>query len=606
MKSTWNPVVQWLNEVRQSAEIESLSALQAKSVAHRQDAQDALAVRNAQVAMQTVRKSSQSVLKELHVLTEQLPLSLVHIDTFRQRFLDLCTPLCQLLELCRRRCAVNELSIEQCKASSTQQNASTAPNCASGATPTTAAATTLTSKLAANVPESPDTLYECVCSDSKQVLRVLHTFVQKRQVQNLTLDSALGRLLIHLQCLVERTLLADSSKLVDSLYTADRDGLCLKWSLLALWQLTQTDRYFRVLFATRASVLKPLANLLSEPQNAQGSAASRSRQEQLRCAALRVFTHLCARPETALIVCSRTAIGPRLTRLLNSPGCARLVQVECVRLIVQLTRALSEASKANESNDRPSPADSDRFDPFDGLASKMQHVHLPSMHNRSLAEQIATQLSLDQLVECLTGLLIECGEPQLLLLCSAAFANISFVDCYPFIHHRTLHVVLHVLDLDRPELDVPVLAEIPLLDQLLTLLANLAEQYPTELLDGRALQLLVQALQSPSSIACSFDSEAQERVQQKAATAIGRLVLHVPLASAINRMHVLERLIAICVDARLRNHSEHVLLAALAALRRAAVTLGPGPFERLQRLDLIQLPLRDAFTKYAAGHELYV
>lgn len=80
-----------------------MSALQAKSVAVSEEAFEALAVRNAQVAIARMRKESAEILDSLDMLIDQLPLTIDDLKLFKNDFSLVCSRTYSLVEMCRRR-----------------------------------------------------------------------------------------------------------------------------------------------------------------------------------------------------------------------------------------------------------------------------------------------------------------------------------------------------------------------------------------------------------------------------------------------------------------------------------------------------------------------
>ena len=89
--------------MRDSTEVESLSALQAKSVAITEEAFEALSIRNAQVAITRMRKESASILDGLDTLIDQLPLTIEDLKLFKNDFNLVSSRTYSLVETCRRR-----------------------------------------------------------------------------------------------------------------------------------------------------------------------------------------------------------------------------------------------------------------------------------------------------------------------------------------------------------------------------------------------------------------------------------------------------------------------------------------------------------------------
>lgn len=93
----------WLHELQSLTEVESLSALQAKSVATTPESFEALSIRNAQVTIQQIRKTSSTVIDELDSLIDSLPVSTNGLQYLLYAFHDTYTKICSVIEICRRK-----------------------------------------------------------------------------------------------------------------------------------------------------------------------------------------------------------------------------------------------------------------------------------------------------------------------------------------------------------------------------------------------------------------------------------------------------------------------------------------------------------------------
>lgn len=100
-----SPLQVWLNELQSVTEVESLSALQAKSVATTPESFEALSVRNAQITIQQIRKNSQQILDELDSIIDSLP-GLVTNDGLAyllESFGAIHVKIGSVVEICRRK-----------------------------------------------------------------------------------------------------------------------------------------------------------------------------------------------------------------------------------------------------------------------------------------------------------------------------------------------------------------------------------------------------------------------------------------------------------------------------------------------------------------------
>lgn len=98
-----SPVKVWLHELQSLTEVESLSALQAKSVATTPESFEALSIRNAQVTIQQIRKTSSAILDELDSLIDSLPVSVNGLQYLLEAFHETYTKIYSTIEICRRK-----------------------------------------------------------------------------------------------------------------------------------------------------------------------------------------------------------------------------------------------------------------------------------------------------------------------------------------------------------------------------------------------------------------------------------------------------------------------------------------------------------------------
>ena len=98
-----SPVQVWLNELQSLTEVESLSALQAKSVATTPESFEALSIRNAQVSIQQIRHNSTIIIDELDSLIDSLPVYCDGLCYLEEKFHDTFRKIQSLIEICKRK-----------------------------------------------------------------------------------------------------------------------------------------------------------------------------------------------------------------------------------------------------------------------------------------------------------------------------------------------------------------------------------------------------------------------------------------------------------------------------------------------------------------------
>nr|CAD7461562.1 unnamed protein product [Timema tahoe] len=214
--------------------------------------------------------------------------------------------------------------------------------------------------------------------------------------------------------------------------------------------------------------------------------------------------------------------------------------------------------------------------------------------------------SLPSLVHSLTRLVSNTRSDETLLLSAAALANLTFMEpqaVWPLLDCSTAGELLQSVKLRGPQ------ASVFLQEQAATLLANMAavpESRPY-LAEQRAVVGLLCFLQiRHSPLQRAAEIAAAERVQQKSAIAISRLCSDPVVAAQVVELQGVSRLVKLCKDKRERNHSDGVLVACLAALRKIAANCGTGAVEELDALELVQPRLLDSFLLYSSRPESYV
>lgn len=285
---------------------------------------------------------------------------------------------------------------------------------------------------------------------------------------------------------------------------------------------------------------------------------------QQKAAALRVLTYMSVNQEAIEQIFSELEAGANIVNLLSWER-NDVVLKEAIGLLVQITLPFIDMKKRKD--------------------------------NRQ--QDMLRGIPLKSLVRALTNVARSpCGR-ELFLLVTAALANISFLEADSFRDNETCSTLVG-MSKQRPSLT----DDVPLKDQIITVLANIAAHHPLEIISSGGLVYLLSALQlRPDE---SVDAVAVERIQQKTAAALARLGTHKSCAKLLERLNGIQRLVELCKIPKLRNYSDTVLLAALAALRRISSTLGKVPFKQLNALDLVELELCDSFVLYSHKSESYV
>lgn len=547
IKKNGNPVVKWLNEVRFSGEMESLSALQSKSVAYTVDMYDAMQVRNSQVAIQTLKVNSSDLIKQIVNLIEMLPLEVNEFTFARSRLTLIYDQLCNIIDFCKRRLNY------QASSSVTHE-------------------TIYSSKSPLN-KLNPGKLSDEMLLICQQMIAILN-LQQIKRPDFLEIETSLRILIDKFGKLIDQTIKKDCKVISDTLYRHDKSLICIKWCLSALLQLTHEDVYICRIFTEYYPVVKSLINFILIKPNPSIPRI----QWVFMGIALRIMSHLCVNSDAIRQIYTHTAIEQRLIILLNETNDNVLIS-EAIRLLFQITQIFVQYKQADE------------------LTKEQLYLY----------EEILNKRVVDSLVECLTKVLSTTNSREIFLLTMAVFSHISFYECYAFIRHRTLNILLQAFE-NRVTNFVD---EIAIKDQTLTFLANVSEKYPIQILDSGALIYLIGSLRYCQANTLSkeqFDM-ALERVQIKAATALGNLASDPALAQFILNYQGVNRLVTLVKDAKSRNFSVNVLDAAVKALRRITYCLGPEYLDHedyIECLDLLKLPIEEIIYKQSIKKELYV
>ena len=194
---------------------------------------------------------------------------------------------------------------------------------------------------------------------------------------------------------------------------------------------------------------------------------------------------------------------------------------------------------------------------------------------------------------------VECGEDSLLLI-SAALANLTYMQAEAVDCILASHTAAVLLD----RLPTSIFTR----DQIVTVVANLAAR-------PRGQDLLLRQLDGLTYLVGELDvdleafpagpaSEAASRLVKKAAIALCRLCTTASWCSRLVSLGGVERAVSLCQSPAARGHSDAVLLAGLALLRRVATHI---QLDHVQE-NLLNQSLVDSFRELATSptHESYV
>lgn len=328
--------------------------------------------------------------------------------------------------------------------------------------------------------------------------------------------------------------------------------LCLKWSLLALWQLTQKDPYMCRLFIESQNIVKYLLEIATSYAN-----VCQQDVQHIKGAALRVLTYLCT---------SHAAIKDILFEITN---------LECLRPLVL---GETEECVLKESI---------------GLLVQLTTPCI-DIKERTFNEEVwKAKWLIGEITTCLAEVIKSTANSHIFLAACAAIANVSFMNTEQLVKRDTLAAIINAIK-QNEHFD-----QILLKDQVVTLLANVSQRHPLEVVSSGGLIFLLNCLHLETDDSVE-DEQAKSRIQQKVAVALARLGSHRSTAKIIVRLKGVARLVQLCKEPRERNYNNTVLLAAIAALKRISQTIGTKtPFVELDALDLVEQKLQHSFNQYS-------
>ncbi|CAB4064875.1 unnamed protein product [Lepeophtheirus salmonis] len=242
-------------------------------------------------------------------------------------------------------------------------------------------------------------------------------------------------------------------------------------------------------------------------------------------------------------------------------------------------------------------------------AGLLAQVTSPFIENNSSIDGLRTHL--DHLVKSLTDLSSVTKSDETFLLASAALANLTFMEPI-VVNAMKLHLTSQVLLkwIQNSKKDVSIYIQ----DQVAAVLANMAtnESCRNDLFIQGAIPILLSFLQaSPPEQPCGSEDYAQmaatQRVQQKSAIAISRMCGDPSTVEEVIRLNGLKRLIELVKDESARVHSDGVLVACLATVRKISSVLNDvSIFRNLDASELVEPRLLDSFLIFSTRNESFV
>ncbi|XP_043198282.1 protein inscuteable homolog [Amphibalanus amphitrite] len=347
-------------------------------------------------------------------------------------------------------------------------------------------------------------------------------------------------------------ILGEEVKVLLSSLSPERDVLCLKLGLRSLTSVgLDGGRLCRILAGQGAA-----ARLVS---------LAAGRRRQVRPQALRALATLCC----------------------VSQGIKAFEQADGLRVV---TSILTDARSTEEERSECA-----------GVIAQVTSPWVDSIHHvRGISDHV------EDIIRELIGLAATTDSVETLLLASAALANLTFLNI------GAVRLLLHngaakVLVQATRNADT---CSLFLKDQVATILANMASvtECHEEVLRSGGLSALLSFLEERPAGGQRAEPavQAAERVQQKAAIALSRLSVRRSVALEVAESGGLKRLVQLCRDGAERNHSDGVLVACLATLRKMASACGNDVFKDGNGLDLVEPRLLETFLLCSSKQESYV
>ncbi|XP_045130951.1 protein inscuteable homolog [Portunus trituberculatus] len=236
-------------------------------------------------------------------------------------------------------------------------------------------------------------------------------------------------------------------------------------------------------------------------------------------------------------------------------------------------------------------------------AGVLAQITSPWVENNHRLAALHTHL--DHIVAALTDLARHTLTPEIFLLASAALANLTFLDdgCVEAMRAAGTASVLLRAAHDNPNISIFTK------DQIATVLANLAgsREAAEEVVESGGVAVLLGLLNTgPAPTHRLPEVATAERVQQKSAIALSRLCREASVARQVAEQGGAKRLVRLCKDESERNHSDAVLVACLAALRKMSSSLGSDGLRGVDAAELVEPRLLDSFLIYSSRQESFV
>ncbi|XP_074593910.1 uncharacterized protein LOC141849470 [Brevipalpus obovatus] len=445
-----NLLGQWLEEISDdtiSSEV-PMCQLESKSVAIDPGSLDALLVRNAQIAITQIRALSASILDEIDDMIDLLPLTIVQLSSYHDSFIQISANIASLVELCYGE----EGDFGNYCNARLQISLST------------------------------------ICHEMTEFIS---NFAKRKKINNAQLEATLRKLKERVGEMVGLTI-KKGIEIITRGMTIARGPICLKWSLVALWQLTKSDHYVCRILVEEYDMVRKLIHLNRCQQHM-------TLNSTLRAPIFRILAHICLNTNALHLVYNylniTTDILPHLID--RDSNLAR----EILTLLVQVTIPFIDFRRSHK-------------------------------HDNTLSHFIGS-VPMDRFVRSITALALGNLSRDVFLMASTTLANISFLDANTIINNDCLRALLSTIGKSTQ-----LGNDLSVREQMMALLANVSAVNPLEVVYCGGLAALIESvrIQPNPSVHSETELISLRRIRFQVETTIRRLMKNEYLAAFIQQI----------------------------------------------------------------------
>lgn len=273
--------------------------------------------------------------------------------------------------------------------------------------------------------------------------------------------------------------------------TIARGPICLKWSLVALWQLTKSDHYVCRILVEEYDMVRKLIHL--------NRCQHMTLNSTLRAPIFRILAHICLNTNALHLVYNylniQTDILPHLID--RDSNLAR----EILTLLVQVTIPFIDFRRSHK-------------------------------HDNTLSHFIGS-VPMDRFVRSITALALGNLSRDVFLMASTTLANISFLDAHTIINNDCLRALLSTIGKSTQ-----LGNDLSVREQMMALLANVSAVNPLEVVYCGGLAALIESVRIQPNPSVHSDTEliSLRRIRFQVETTIRRLMKNEYLAAFIQQI----------------------------------------------------------------------